>query len=914
LDSDVRKQIIGVLATSLFTLSWFRFKPLYNADMGLGSTVGHTPPSYIFALAKANFLGLSPWVYPGTRMVPSALLYTFTVNLLHVFTPLWFSQFVYVYVLALFAEGGVCALIGRVSGSAGLRPPWWVGLVAGVFYVYAPYYQFFVGDGAYIPLGFYASYPFMVYSSLGLTELGGDELSHYLKNLVILLVAFFVGSGGFTYYYYLTGLGSLLLIGVVYSLVRRRGWFGWALGLGGLLLGLTVAQLSLAPVIVGDFVSGPTLAQSNTTSPNLLILFMRRTTQTTYFHELTQNFWPAPGPFGAPQSNVPAYLTSPLIGVAFLAILLALLFLGSDRRRSANILKAVAPFLAAYFVVVALAAGPEKPFGPIVVYAFVKLWFMRAITESFTSLNFIFQLSLAVMLGLALTQAKTISVEQKRPKAGTLGVALLILVAATLAAPYAVGAPLPRTQLVAAPNGVEQTYNVTPRVQIPGYFTQLVSYTNSLPPHGAVLLLPVGGNFRTTSWYIAVDALSSALTKPVVGGGYVSTPQTQALIDLIDMWEGGANISLQPLLERMGVGYIIVEGDAASAPPYTPEPPFNLNYIESQLNSTPNIKLLQRFGPDLVYRVSWETNTEWGAQPTLAYGFSTYVRGVVAQPAPQNPFSPLFNMSSATPVPGHYSCMISGGHLYLSLEDGYAQCGFTANITSANPIYVSYAYQPTLTSAGVTLKRSSGGPPISGQPIVQGTIDGLDYAVAAFPPGSYRGLEVYVAGSPSGLAVMGEVDWVYASLAALPGELAGYNTQSSTLFVTPPTGGVVAPRPLLNSSMQPRVDTWACSAYTCTVNLRAGQPFFYVYYTGYSDLYTLYVNGEPDGGHYAAYGSFNAWLVNATGNLTLRVTYTNPLLPYEALSVGVWVIAGTLYLLYLSPWSRGRKLGANRRV
>jgi len=78
--------------------------------------------------------------------------------------------------------------------------------------------------------------------------------------------------------------------------------------------------------------------------------------------------------------------------------------------------------------------------------------------------------------------------------------------------------------------------------------------------------------------------------------------------------------------------------------------------------------------------------------------------------------------------------MISGGHLYLSLEDGYAQCGFTANITSANPIYVSYAYQPTLTSAGVTLTRSSGGPPISGQPIVQGTIDGLDYAVAAFPP------------------------------------------------------------------------------------------------------------------------------------------------------------------------------------
>jgi len=900
-----------VLVTSLLTLTWFRFKPLYNADMGLGSTVGHTTPSYIAALVKANFLGLSPWVYPGTPSVPSALLYTFTVNLLHVFTPLWFSQFAYVYVLALFAQGGVCALLGKVSGSMGVRPPWWVGVVAGVFYVYAPYYQFFVGDGAYIPLSFYAAYPFMVHSSLGLSEAGVGEWSSYLKNLVVLLVAFFVGSGGFTYYYYITGLGSIILIGVVYICLNRSGWISRALGLGGLLLGLVAAQLSLAPIIVGDFVSGPTLAQSNTTSPNLLLLFMRRTTQTTYFHELAQSFWPAPGPFAAPQPNLPAYLTSPLIGVAFLTLTLTLLFVVGDRRSTARRLRAAAPFLVAYLVVVALAAGPEKPFGSIVLYAFTRLWFVRAITESFTSLNFISQLSLTVMLGLALAEAKT--KPPNKPIGGRLsqlGAVLLILAVAALAAPYAAGAPLPRTQLAASPSGVPQTYTVTPRVQIPSYFAQLVSYTNSQPPHGAVLLLPVGGNFRTTSWYIAVDALSSALTKPVVGGGYVSTPQTQALINLVVMWEEGANISLQPLLEKMGVGYIIVEGDAASAPPYTPEPPFNLDYIESQLNSTPNITLLQRFGSDLLYTVNWANNAEWGNQTTLAYGFSVYARAVLAEPQPQQPFNPLFNMSSSSPLNTSNPCTVSGGRLLIPLKGGYGECTFKTNIKATSPIYVSYAYQPSLTNAGVTLTPASGGPPISGQPVTQGTMGGVDYAVEAFPPGSYSGLEVYAFG-PTGVGVRGEVDWVYASLAATPGELVGYNAQPNTLYVTPPNnlgGGAPTPRPLLNSTAQPEVYSSVCSAYTCTVSVHATQPFFFEYYTAYSNQYELYVNGAVDAQHYAAYGSFNAWLMNATGNLTLRVTFTNMLLPYEAVSAAVWVGVGAPYLLsYLSIQPRRRR-------
>ncbi|MEM0120209.1 MAG: hypothetical protein QW688_02060 [Thermoprotei archaeon] len=903
--SHFGKQFLAVVFTSLFTLTWFRFKPIYISDMGLGTTIGHTTLSYVEALAKANTLGLSPWVYPGVGSAPVALLYTFGVNLIHTFAPLWLAQFAYVYVLALIAQLGVCALLGRVSHTIGISPPWWVGVVAGVFYVYAPFYQFFIGDGAYIPLGFYASYPLMVHASLGLTELGASDLRGYTKSLLTLIAAFFVGSGGFTYYYYITGVGSIVLISLVYLILVRRGWAGRSLGLGGLLLGLAAAQLSLAPIIVGDLTRGPTLAQSNTTSPNLLTLFLTRTAHTTYINQLTHNFWPAPGPFLAVNPNVPSYLTSPLIGAAFMALLL-LLLMGSGKRDAGMRLRAAAPFLAAYLVALALAAGPEAPFGGPLIYVYTRIWFVRAITESFTSLNFIYQLSLAVLIGIALTHFKPNHTAPRNNTTRRVATLLLVVVTLTLAAPYAAGAPLPKINLVASPYGVVNSYTVTPRVQIPHYFAQLTSYANSLPPHGAVLLLPIGGNFRTTSWYMAVDALSSALTKPVVGGGYVSTPQTGAFVDLVVLWEQGAHIDLTQLLERMGVGYIVVEGDAASAPPFTPEPQFNLTYIESQLNTTPNITPIARFGPDVIYRVDWANTTiGWGDTSTLAYGFSVYTQAQLAQPQPQNPYKPLFNMSASQPAPGKYVCTLVGGTLYITLSGGYGECGFNTTITSTNPIYVSYAYQSTLSGAGVTLRPVGGGPANIGLIVAQGVVGDMNYAVTLFPPGSYTDLEVYVSGGPITYGAKAEVGWVYASSAAFPTQLIGYNTSTPTLFVTQPAQGYTPPHQLLDSTSQPRVESQSCSVYACTVSVEATQPFIFVYYTAYSDSYTLKVNGQPDADHYAAYGSFNAWLVNTSGTLTLSVEYTNPLLVYEALSLGVWIVVIAAYL-YSTPWRRPR--------
>jgi hypothetical protein len=898
-----RKQMVLILFTSVATLTWFRFKPIYYADMGLGTTVGPTPPQYIVALIRANLLGVSPWVYPGTPLVPSSILYTFTVNLVHMVLPLWFSQFIYVYVVALFAQAGVCALTNRALGGLGAAKHWWIGVTSAAYYFYGPFYQFFVGDGAYLPLGFYASYPFMVYSAIGLTEASQGGLGKYLKDVLILLVAFFVGSGGFTYYYYITGLGSVTLIALLYALLNRRSWAGFGRGAGGLLLGLLTAQLSVAPIVAHDFVSAPTLAESNTTTPNLLTLFLRRTQQTTYFHELTQYLWPAPGPFAAVQPNVPPYLISPIVGAVFAAAALGLIFLqtrGKQSRRSLMVV--VAPFLASYFAAVALAAGPQEPFGPALIYAYTRIWFVRAITESFTSLAFILQLSLAMLLAAALA-ASTKSTNGPRGKTVVAASAILIVSAVALMSPYLAGAPLPVNHLTASLSGQTQAYSVTPRVNVPQYFYDLVSYVDTLPPHGAVLLLPIGGNFRTTSWYMAVDALASTLNKPVVGGGYVATPQTQALVYLIDMWESGVHIGLQSLLARMAVGYIIVEGDAASAPPYTPEPAFNIEYIEAQLNATPNVVFLHRFGPDIVYRVAWTNSgsvtTLWAKAPQPSYGFSAYTQAVETQPEPQAPYIVLFNSSTAKLEPDGYQCAAGGGQLVIGLLGGYGQCVYRTLINASTPIYASYAYPPTALNVGVELLNQYNGT-VVGTTVESGATGGMDYGVTLFPPGQYGGVIVYAAASTVSQKL--SLPWVYLSAATQPSQLVGYDVAPQTLYVTSPSGAVGAARLVLNSTEPPALRSSSCSAYGCTLYANATQPFFLVYYAAYSDAYTLYVNGVADRYHYIGYGSFNTWLVNATGHVTLVVKYTDGLLPYEAVSAVVWVVVVALNVyLWLQP-------------
>ncbi|PSO01787.1 hypothetical protein B9Q10_02045 [Candidatus Marsarchaeota G2 archaeon ECH_B_SAG-E12] len=868
----------------LFTLSWFRFTPIIDRDMTLGTTLSKTSLSYVWQSLVFEISGFYPNVYPGEPQTPTSLFQSAIVNLSHTVFPLWFSQWIYVYVCAVIALFGVFRLVRFVFSKISHLPSW-VGVLSSFLYFYGPFYEFVIGDGAFAVLGFYACYPWLVYFSIRLLE--ARDRVEYASALLGFLVCGIPSAPAFTYYYLITGFASIIVAVVLWSVFMVKGFTQKLLGVLKFFVGFFVFLSSISYILVNDVSSGPTLAQASSGLPSLLFGLLKDSKELNYVKELTMNYWPAPAALTVNSFGVPSSLTNALWG----ASLFSASFLVLISRK--EVLKPIFPFVFVLLLYVAIGAGLNPPFGAVLKFFYLRFWPVRAVTELFTSLDFVIQLCISLILGFSLA-----SLSVKKPLKTALALVFLVCVAA-LSAPFALGTPLPITRVVASPppSFVERVYSVSARVHIPQSFYQMVEYVNSLPQKGAVLLLPIAGNFRTTYWYISVDALSSVLNKPVVGGGYVSTQQTSALINLLTGWEQGYTLNITRLLALMGVGYIIVEGDASSAPSYTPQPPFDLKQILSKLNKTQGVSLLAVFSPYYVYSVSWDSGNAssgiyWPSKP-YGYGFalSGFVKG--KNPAPWSPFMVEFNLSSQS-VQGS-GCALSDGGLTLFSQSYFGKanttmCLIPLNKTFSEPFYLSFGYTVTPgAELAVSLenKTEASGILVSGaHSSLGGSVTGSGFQVFQFAPGFYKYVSViaYPINLSEQTTTLARVDWLYISYAAFPTQLL-----LPSSFVDAPlyaTGNIS-----VNTIVLPKVRSWICGALSCTVKLQATQPFVFVWYTAYSENARLRVNGKLDDSHFAVLGSFNGWFIDSKGNLTLSVSFANPLLPWEMLSLFTFVFA-----------------------
>jgi hypothetical protein len=929
---------------SLFSLAWFRFKPVDYADMSLATTL--LRPSYGWIVDKLAWSagGVNPDTYPFSANGPAGIVYTLVVNMMHSFAPLWFAQFVYIALVLFVGQVGVFWLIRHLTEELRLKTSGWVFVLTSAFYVYGPWYQFVIGDGAFLPTGFFAAYPFLVYFCIRAAESFPRDRRGFLGSALGLCAAGLLGSFGFTYYYYLTGIGSVALFGVLWVLVVKRGVRRRLESFLGLVLALVVLQLSLFYVLPQDFSSAPTLAQVSSASPNLYKALFYNSRLMGYLTQLTVSYWPAPQPWVPVRPNVPAFLTSPFWGFAlFLVLVYPLVSRGFVRR------SVLLPFYVVLLIAVVLGAGVSPPFGGAVTWLFLHFWPFRVITQPFTSLNFVDQLCFSALLGAGfagLSQARLKRGSSKQRMGWAITALLLVGLAgfAGVVAPYVSGSPISIVRVSGpSPTGQgEQTFNVTPRVSVPSYYYALVGYLNSLPVRGAVLLLPIGGNFHSSTWYLSVDMLGSVLNKPVVGGGFVSTPETAGLVGLVTAWEQGSPLNLSSVLWLEGVGYIVVQGDSASSPPGSPEPPFNLGYIESALNSSVGIGFLARFGPDSVYEVGSAAGSNYwgsggsqaaGGSSVMAYGFSVENRAAFADPAPSRPFDVLFNLS------GYYEgdsagsgCgLLSGASALQYLVHGNKSyvnetCTFPLKASSAFPVYLSFNYtaqQGVNFFVWLVSNRSVGeAANLSGEQVfpVKG---GSGVVTTTFPPGSYRALvvglvtsEVFNLSSP--LAKLG---WLYLSLGLNSEELAPVSAANGTVYVYPWNGSSTnaglswAPNTakVVDSAKPPRVLSWSCGVLRCEALVNASHPFLFTYYEAYSPDVRLEVNGSSDPSHYIVLGSFNGWVVPGGGLEHLVVTRSDPLLPWELVALATWVVVAALYVWTRLSSGTPRQVGAQSK-
>jgi hypothetical protein len=195
--------------------------------MTLGTTLSKTSLSYVWQSLVFEISGFYPNVYPGEPQTPTSLFQSAIVNLSHTVFPLWFSQWIYVYVCAVIALFGVFRLVRFVFSKISHLPSW-VGVLSSFLYFYGPFYEFVIGDGAFAVLGFYACYPWLVYFSIRLLE--ARDRVEYASALLGFLVCGIPSAPAFTYYYLITGFASIIVAVVLWSVFMVKGFTQKLLG------------------------------------------------------------------------------------------------------------------------------------------------------------------------------------------------------------------------------------------------------------------------------------------------------------------------------------------------------------------------------------------------------------------------------------------------------------------------------------------------------------------------------------------------------------------------------------------------------------------------------------------------------------------------------------------------------------
>lgn len=939
-------------ASSALTATWFRGKPLFIGDGSLDTTLAPVSFNRFTFLLRTTAASFSPSVYPGGSVDQAGAIYPVTVNLAHMFLNLWESEFVYVYLMTFLGVVGAWLLVQEALNRLGHFSPWWVPAVSALFYVYSPFYQFIMYDGALVVYAFYCAFPALAYLGLKCSD-HPQPLSSYLKYLVLFQVVALLGSVAFTYYYVITGYAAVTITALMWVALSSRRLraklAGGARYLGALLFLGATEFYSLSPALN----YGPREAGVGTSGfAYILSYWMSKSRYTTYANQLTLFYWPSAGPFGpferaSVMSGVPGFLQSHFWGVALVAASFSPLVAARTRLASFN--RAAAPFYVPVFVSAAFAAGSAPPLGSLVTELFVNFWFARAVSQTFTSLIFVEWLGLSVLVGLSLSRLIRLASRrgedaaaaspshgrgeglglQRRGRLVWLGLAVTLLVSVGgVTSPYAMG--LPVFSLASA----ERLNQVTARITPPQYYRDMVSFVNSLPPEGAVLILPAGTLLRSESWYVGNNLLQYVLNKPVVSGGYLATPSTSFLARLIELWQSGYPLNVGSILKVYGVAYVVFEGDTI---PQNVQggAAFNATNIEHELNTASGISLIGSFGPDRVYSVEQPGSTPeesyWGmggvrgqaetqaagtqSQPSEAgsapgiylYGFAVSGRVVEESPTPQLPYHVLYNLTSqlesqSNPVSGG-GCSKAEGSLSVMWIAGVSEelCTLNMNLSVSQPFFVSYGYASSdLGEVGVSLETTSGGS-VGGVAIESAELaSGVNYSVEMFPPGIYRGLQLSVANPNTAplQAQAARVLWAYASEAASPQELSlaeASVTRSATYVVGGGAGrggGF-----LLNSSVLPAVEAWDCGALSCTALINSSKPFFVTSYTAYSLNYRLLVDGVADPHHYDVLGSFNGWIVNRTGEVSVTIQWVNPEAIPDYVSLGAWALLAAAFAL-----------------
>ena len=148
------------------------------------------------------------------------------------------------------------------------------------------------------------------------------------------------------------------------------------------------------------------------------------------------------------------------------------------------------------------------------------------------------------------------------------------------------------------------------RMQIPTYEYDVASYLSTHLGTSYALLYP--GGFLEQNWtdgYDGYDILPSLLPSTLLiydyGPGFVATPNQMLQFAYQSIGSGTTDLTnFSGLLQRLDVGYVVIEGQVGGSYPFGFQAPPEYSRILSSLNRTSGLELASTIGPDYLYRVA----------------------------------------------------------------------------------------------------------------------------------------------------------------------------------------------------------------------------------------------------------------------------------------------------------------------
>ena len=254
--------------------------------------------------------------------------------------------------------------------------------------------------------------------------------------------------------------------------------------------------------------------------------------------------------------------------------------------------KMVLLIFACSLIFIALSTGVSKPFGPLFDQLISVLPVLLALRGANITTHFIYVFTIPVLFGIGTVEIfKRLHSKNFR----VLWIVIILIILGLYIFEYEYLPDLSSHPSI-----------------IPNHVYKISAMINNDKSNFAIATLPMAGTWMSTTWYLATNIYATLVLHPAYTGGYTGYPTgtfeapgsagyyNTYIGSLLDT-SNALNVNISNGLGVLGIKYIIVQGDAICNASLCYTQPFSFTTIYRNLNFSPHISFMRKYGNSSVY-------------------------------------------------------------------------------------------------------------------------------------------------------------------------------------------------------------------------------------------------------------------------------------------------------------------------